>query len=667
MGYSIVFVDWRVADIDSLIAGMPADAEVDIIDGASDGLDQIAARLQGRSDIDAIHIISHGSAGSVYLGSGVIDSAALATHTSQLDGIGKSLTESGDILLYGCNVAAGNVGVQFIGSLALATGADVAASTDLTGAGALGGNWMLESSTSTIETRALFADAANPYAGVLADMVSHQPNYDIALALDAAQLSQAAYHRGNVLVGELNSIGWTPLVSTHPSVILNSDGSGSITSNGTGSQIAEWFGAANAFAFAATHMVDSTKQYAISFQGSDSLFSPAILTDWLFNNAGHHGFSKYYEALRPLVEETLFQAYQAKLSGQNVQVVLTGHSLGGAAVQAALLDIFVPKTENVWGPVDIGGGVFVPDAVLGVGDRLGSNLGSGKAFDGTAWDTIIASLRDSIVAYTFGAPSISVDTLSSNPNLSPANASFLTQQLFQFEHKYSFFDGVSTVDLGDPVAKIGTDYGTVINVDLLALLHSRYEDVLSAPQMHSMNGYVESLTRAITDSSLFKLDTYDTSRPTPPEWADGGPDNDLIIGTTGSDTLHGYGGNDILVARGSGDTLDGGAGDDSYVVNNNISGPAFTVTIAGPAHESRDTLYLPTLQGEGLLNVNAAISDTLLENGTGSDLVLTLTGLNTSTVVTIKNYYNISNHFSLHDIEQVIENPSSYWTSQSLV
>lgn len=158
MGSSIVFVDWRVADIDSILAGIPADAEVIILDGASDGLDQIAARLQGRSGLDAIHIISHGSSGSVSLGSGVIDSAALAEHAIQLDTIGQALTESGDILLYGCNVAQGDAGVQFIGSLAQTTGADVAASTDLTGAAALGGNWTLEVATGSIEEAELSAD-----------------------------------------------------------------------------------------------------------------------------------------------------------------------------------------------------------------------------------------------------------------------------------------------------------------------------------------------------------------------------------------------------------------------------------------------------------------------------------------------------------------------------
>src|SRR5262249_24309112 len=57
----------------------------------------------------------------------------------------------GDLLLYGCDVAAGAAGEQCIADLARLTAADVAASTDLTGATALGGNWALEAHTGPIE------------------------------------------------------------------------------------------------------------------------------------------------------------------------------------------------------------------------------------------------------------------------------------------------------------------------------------------------------------------------------------------------------------------------------------------------------------------------------------------------------------------------------------
>ena len=87
---------------------------------------QIAAMLEGRSDIDALHIISHGSQGTLCLGATVLNSYNLASYAADLASIGSALTETGDVLLYGCNVAQGEVGWLFIQALAMATGADVA-------------------------------------------------------------------------------------------------------------------------------------------------------------------------------------------------------------------------------------------------------------------------------------------------------------------------------------------------------------------------------------------------------------------------------------------------------------------------------------------------------------------------------------------------------------
>jgi hypothetical protein len=135
---SIVFVDSRVANYQSLIDSLTEPYDVFILDGDKDGLDQMAGYLKGRSGLDAIHVISHGSQGALYLGSTVLDNSNLPGYRTQLGSIGSSLTQIGDILLYGCNVAQGNVGVQFVNQLAQATGADVAASDDLTGGGRLG-------------------------------------------------------------------------------------------------------------------------------------------------------------------------------------------------------------------------------------------------------------------------------------------------------------------------------------------------------------------------------------------------------------------------------------------------------------------------------------------------------------------------------------------------
>ncbi|MFZ4526239.1 MAG: DUF4347 domain-containing protein [Chlorobium sp.] len=65
--------------------------------------------------------------------------------------MGSSLSPSGDILLYGCNVAAGAEGLAFVDALARLTHADVAASDDVTGAAALGGDWVLEVESGVVE------------------------------------------------------------------------------------------------------------------------------------------------------------------------------------------------------------------------------------------------------------------------------------------------------------------------------------------------------------------------------------------------------------------------------------------------------------------------------------------------------------------------------------
>lgn len=151
----ILFIDAAVTDVAALLASVDSSIEVVQLSAGEDGLAQIARALDGRSDIGALHIISHGAPGALVLGGVTIDEAALATHGAELATIRAALGEGADLLLYGCDVAAGDTGAAFTQALAAATGADVAASTDVTGAARLGGNWTLESHTGTVETTAL--------------------------------------------------------------------------------------------------------------------------------------------------------------------------------------------------------------------------------------------------------------------------------------------------------------------------------------------------------------------------------------------------------------------------------------------------------------------------------------------------------------------------------
>ena len=162
---SIYFVDASLTDLDALLAGLPAGAEIVLIQPDRDGLQQMLDALAGRSDIDALHVLTHGGPGKIQLGGTTLDINTLDAASAALRQVADSLANEADILFYGCDVAASDEGLALIGRIADLTGADVAASTDLTGSARLGGDWDLEVATGVIEAPILAVEAMD---GVLA-------------------------------------------------------------------------------------------------------------------------------------------------------------------------------------------------------------------------------------------------------------------------------------------------------------------------------------------------------------------------------------------------------------------------------------------------------------------------------------------------------------------
>ncbi|MFK4026785.1 Ig-like domain-containing protein [Stutzerimonas balearica] len=150
MRREIVFVDTRAPNYQELLKAVSPDAEVVLLSTNRDGVQQIADALAGRTEIDAIHIISHGDSGVLLLGNSPLFEGNLAQYATQLSDIGKALTADGDVLLYGCEVGAGNDGHAFVTKLADMTGADIAASDDNTGSNLKSADWDLEIATGQI-------------------------------------------------------------------------------------------------------------------------------------------------------------------------------------------------------------------------------------------------------------------------------------------------------------------------------------------------------------------------------------------------------------------------------------------------------------------------------------------------------------------------------------
>ncbi|MEP9380040.1 DUF4347 domain-containing protein [Aquabacter sp. CN5-332] len=140
----IYFVDKTLHDLSIILESIPNSAEFQLLDPQIDCLDQMIVALRERNGVPALHLICHGRPGALVFGSTQIDAQTLAERAADFARIGTSLAPGGDLLLYGCSVAEGEIGLAFISQLSAVTGADVAASRTLTGSEALGGNWDLE-------------------------------------------------------------------------------------------------------------------------------------------------------------------------------------------------------------------------------------------------------------------------------------------------------------------------------------------------------------------------------------------------------------------------------------------------------------------------------------------------------------------------------------------
>jgi hypothetical protein len=139
----LLFVDPEVDDASVLLDGLRPGIKVIKLTPGGGGLEQIAQRVAGWRDVATLHILCPGEPGALVLAGERIDLPALAVRPGVLANIAEALSDDATVLLYGCSVAAGAAGLQFLDYLEAALGVSVAASAGPVGAPALGGRWTL--------------------------------------------------------------------------------------------------------------------------------------------------------------------------------------------------------------------------------------------------------------------------------------------------------------------------------------------------------------------------------------------------------------------------------------------------------------------------------------------------------------------------------------------
>ena len=165
----LVVIDPKVSDYQMLAESVLAQANVMILDQEKDGVEQITEAL-ANYPTSALHIVSHGSPGRLQLGNTYLSLENIDSYAWELKTWSNFLGSS-PVLLYGCQVAAGQVGQNFLARLHELINTEIAASANLTGSREMDGDWELEVTTGSIEVPLAFPeDVREAYTSVLLDL-----------------------------------------------------------------------------------------------------------------------------------------------------------------------------------------------------------------------------------------------------------------------------------------------------------------------------------------------------------------------------------------------------------------------------------------------------------------------------------------------------------------
>ncbi|NLQ24803.1 tandem-95 repeat protein [Shewanella sp. S-1] len=177
----LVIVDGAVAEADKSVLRRALKPSVQLVelDSSIAGLPQLINVLDGHKNLAAIHVVSHAQAGVILLGNSRITPEIIQQEVQAFAALKGAVREGGDLLFYGCDLAANESGEALLDIISNNTGLDVAASNNLTGNAELQGDWDLEVTRGNIESTLVFSEKAlRDFSEVLAPIVDG--TYDFA-------------------------------------------------------------------------------------------------------------------------------------------------------------------------------------------------------------------------------------------------------------------------------------------------------------------------------------------------------------------------------------------------------------------------------------------------------------------------------------------------------
>ncbi|GCL44268.1 DUF4347 domain-containing protein [Dolichospermum planctonicum] len=568
---TIVFIDASLSDYHTLQAGIIEGVKTVIISPEQDGIEQVSQILQQHPHITTIHILSHGAPGCLYLGNSQLNLTNIHNYTQQLQ-----QWQPQNILLYGCNVAAGDAGAEFIHKLHQITNATISASTTKTGNAALGGNWQLEVNIPVTETfhgtslpylpNIVFnAHTLHTYQGVFAPTLVG--NYDTFLLIDTSTVAENQVI--GTVIGNLSSTD-QDANNTFTYSLVTGDGATdnsffTITGNQLKTNAVFDFETKNSYSIKVT----TTDQWGLSYEKQLTI-----------------GVTDLNETPTNLLIDT--------------STVAENQVIGTVIGNLISTD---PDTGNIFTYSLVTGDGATDNSLFSI---TGNQLKTNAVFDFETKNSYSLRLRTTDQGGLFFERQLTIGVTDLNDN-----ESFTTtaqQDIIDADYGEDTITSILANLQQNDTIKGGN--GT----DTLIISGGTDNDIISIDASNTTNQL------DIPGTTVFGFERFDLTGFTGTVSFLGTAGNDWIKGGTGNDDLSGGDGNDTLNGGTGADLLIGGSGNDTYVVDN------VGDVIAESLNSGIDTVESSITWTLRANLENLTLQGTTAINGTGNTLNNTITG-----------------------------------------
>lgn len=603
MTYSreIAFIDPAVADFQTLLAALRPDVESVVLSRDEPAISQMARILQGRTNLDAIHVIAHGRPGEVSFAAGAFTYETIRHETAELSGFGVALGKERALQIWACEAGAGERGTAFVDLLAARTGVCVAAASGIVGAEFRGGTWSLDRGAGPGRPP-LTPEGMMTYAGIMATFTGTSGN-DRANATTGtltgfsggtvAQLQDASGDTFNPGSGADEIVAGsgddTINLGSGQFVAGESIEGGGNSASGTRDQIVLTAGGTFNFSLGTVSGIETLT----GSTGSDTVTMTA--SQW----AGFITMDLGSGLLTTDVLNVLASGSISALATPTISNVETGNLTGTSGtdtvtLSGAQLDAILIGT----GTINLGSGT---------GDTI--NLTSTSS-DLNSLGATNASIQGVEEISASGAAAGVTVTLSGQTEAFTVTGSAQADNITAGSGGDTIVGGAGadTINGGagnDTITYDGTDVSIAggTNTDTLVVTGAATINLSSADQSSGDTANITGFENVNASGSSVALSLTGSSAA---NVLNGGSGADTIVGGAGTDTIAGGAGNDTITYDGSDTSIAGGADIDTLLVNG-----AATINLSSADQSSGDTANTT-----GFENVNA----------TGSSSAVSLTG-----------------------------------------